>query len=77
MLKSLYTIYDKVAGEMGPIMIFNNDDQARRVYPTAFENSKNKKSDFMLVRIGSVDINTMAVGSEELPEDITPQEVVG
>jgi len=76
MTRNLYTIFDRIAGEMGPIMIFNNDEQARRVYPGAFENSKNKKSDFMLVRIGNVDVNTMSVSGEEIPEDITPEEVV-
>ena len=75
-IKSIYTIFDKVAKEMGPMMIFNNDEQARRVWPTAFENSKNRKEDFMLVRLGTVDINTMVIVPESiLPEDITPTEV--
>lgn len=77
MVKNIYTIFDKVAQEMGPMMILNNDDQARRVWPTAFENSKNRKEDFILVRLGTVDVNTMVIVPEsDLPEDITPVEVV-
>ena len=77
MVKSIYTIFDKVAREMGPMMIYNNDDQARRVWPQAFENSKNRKEDFMLVRLGTVDVNTMVIIPEvDLPEDITPTEVI-
>ena len=78
MVKSMYTIFDKVAKEMGPIMVFNNDNQAMRVWPTAFENSKNRKEDFILVRLGNIDVNTMIITQElESPEDITPVEVVG
>ena len=40
--------------------------------------SKNRKEDFILVRLGNIDVNTMIITQElESPEDITPVEVVG
>lgn len=71
--KGLYTIYDKIACEMGPVMVYNNDDQARRVYPQAFKGEKKKMSDFMLCRIGWIDTETMLITLDATGvEDVTP-----
>jgi len=75
MERKIYTIYDRIAGEMGPIMIYNNDDQAIRAYPQAFENARVKRQDFQLVRLGTINVNTMVIVPEYLPEDITPEVV--
>jgi len=71
--KKMYTIYDKVAMEAGPIMVFNNDEQAMRAYPLAFKNQDNASyTDFMLCHIGEIDMELMTVSRVEVPRDITP-----
>ena len=69
--KNLYTIFDKVACECGPVMIFNNDEQAARAYPLAFKGKEASSKDFMMCRIGSINPETMVITSD-LVEDITP-----
>lgn len=72
--KFVYTIYDKIAQETGPLMIFNNDDHAIRVYPQAFKNQENPRySDFMLCCLGTIDIRTMRIFPLDVPKDITPE----
>lgn len=71
--KKMYTIYDKVAMEAGPIMVFNNDEQAIRAYPLAFKNQEHAKYyDFMLCHIGEIDLELMTVSRVDIPKDITP-----
>ena len=72
MLKRLYTIYDKVAMEAGPIMQFNTDEAAQRAYPKAFNGDSAPMSDFMICYIGDFDTELMNVNGIDLAQDITP-----
>ena len=74
-IKNVYTIFDKIGNEMGNLMIYNNDEQAKRAWFKAFENAQNRKEDFIFVRLGTIDINTMVMVPEDIPVDITPEEV--
>lgn len=73
MTKFVYTIYDKIAGESGPLFVSNNDEQAMRSYPLAFRSTPDARySDFMLCCIGTIDIYTMKIDPFDIPKDITP-----
>lgn len=58
----LYTIYDRVAEEMGPIMMAPNDGVAMRGYRAALQQVCPSDSDaYWLYYIGDVDIETMVI----------------
>lgn len=72
--KYVYTIFDRVANETGPLIMYNNDEQAMRSYPQAFKGMEHVRvSDFMLCCIGIVDTNTMRIEGYDIPKDITPK----
>ena len=61
MQKNMYTIYDKIAKETGPIVTYNNDHAALRALPGAFKGHEESINEFDLYCVGSIDINTMEV----------------
>ena len=70
--KNMYTIFDKVGLEMGTVILSKNDESAQRLYPKAFEGVKVNKNEFSLIRIGTIDVETMRIIPEEIPVDVTP-----
>jgi len=58
----LYTIYDRVAEEMGPVMMAPNDGVAMRGYRAALQQVCPSDSDaYWLYYIGDVDTATMVI----------------
>ena len=82
-MKGIYTIYDTIADEIGPLMIFNTDEQAQRSFPSAFKNNPDINIwDFKLLYLGTIETN-LAMFSDiplieaEIPIDKTPYLVIG
>nr|QJB19873.1 MAG: nonstructural protein [Microvirus sp.] len=83
-MKGIYTIYDTVADEIGPIMIYNTDQQAQRAFPSAFKNNPDiSMKDFKLLHLGYIETNIKTLFDEQtsitaiIPEDKTPYLVAG
>ena len=70
--KNMYTIFDRVALEAGPLILSNNDESAQRMYPKAFEGVKVNKNESALIRLGTMDVETMRIVPEDIPVDVTP-----
>lgn len=75
----IFAIYDEVADELGPLMLYHTTEQAQRAFPTAFENSKVNIKDFKLLHLGHIVTNLkgMFLDDEpaivgEIPLDVTP-----
>ena len=51
----LYVIYDRVAGETNPPMLFKNDGVALRVFQSMIEKEQVKPEDYELYCIGDYD----------------------
>ncbi len=77
-MKGIYTIYDRVADEIGPLMIYNTDEQAQRVFPQAFKDQPGvKMKEFSLLKIGTIKTNLVdaidnVLIDAKVMEDITP-----
>lgn len=71
MKQSIYTVRDKLAGKIGPLCIFENDDVAKR----AFRQMVNSGQDPMLQRCSS-DFEMVRLGDIESTGQITPTMVL-
>jgi len=62
MKRGLYTIYDKVMEEAGPLFYANNHAHAMRNFMAMIQDTKiDKVMDYNLVYIASVDTQTMII----------------
>lgn len=62
---NLYTIFDKVAKDAGPVFAAKNDGVARRNFDNLIkENKINKISEYQLYRVGFYDSENMLVTGE-------------
>ena len=64
----IYTIYDRVAQEAGPIFEAKNDAVALRSAEQLLERSE--RSDFAVYRLGQFDRETMQLSVESVPRQI-------
>lgn len=71
MFTKLYTVYDKLAEESGPIFCAPNTAVAQRQYRNLTKDMENPK-DFTLHYLGTFDSVAMLI-SAHAPEDITNQ----
>lgn len=68
---NLYTIFDKVAEESGPIYEAINDGVARRNYVNTMRNTPSHlRGDYALFRLGSYDSKNMSVEALKMPLEI-------
>lgn len=70
-IQSIYTVRDKLAGKIGPLCIFENDNVAER----AFRHMVNSGQDPMLQRCSS-DFEMVCLGDIDSVGEITPKMVV-
>lgn len=64
-MKNLYTMFDVVAKESGPIWMGNNDEVAVRNVQALIEREQIKKpEDFHLYRIGTINCESMEITPE-------------
>lgn len=73
-MDGLYTIYDKVAEECGPLFQSKSDAVASRAYRTSLANVHDT-DDYKLLRVGYIDKETGIITSL-VPEEIDPFSVV-
>lgn len=71
MKQSIYTVRDKLAGKIGPLCVFENDDVAER----AFRQMVNSGQDPMLQRC-SADFEMVRLGDIDSTGEITPTMVL-
>lgn len=69
MINGIYSIYDKVAQEFGPVFEAKNDDVAERNHINAISNVV-YKDDFELYCVGSIDHETGLIRAKDSPEKI-------
>lgn len=60
MKQSIYTVRDKLAGKIGPLCIFENDDVAERAFRQMVNSGQDPmlqrcSSDFEMIRLGDID----------------------
>lgn len=73
-MDSIYTIYDKVAEECGPLFQAKSDAVACRAYRTSLANVQDT-DDYKLLRVGYIDKETGIITSQ-IPEEIDPFSVI-
>lgn len=68
---NLYTIYDKVAEEAGPIFEAKNDGVATRAYQDLFSSRPVAHPDeFKLMLLGAIDKTTGKILTLDIPKEI-------
>lgn len=65
----LFTFYDRVAMQCGPINHARNEAEAVRTFIKAFRD-KEERNDFSLLKVGYYDHDKGTVEALEVPEDI-------
>lgn len=61
MKQNIYVIFDSVAGEAGPLFTAKNDGVARRQYEIARDKNQFYEIDFMLMRVGVFDTESLVI----------------
>lgn len=56
---NVYSIYDKVAKEGGPLFHAQNDDVARRMLRSMVKNSPELAQDYVLYQVGEYEVGTL------------------
>lgn len=80
---NLYVVYDKVAGEAGPVYTAKNDAVARRMYAGLVEREGINRDEYLLIHIGQYDnIGTLdqlpyvVSATYIVPEEVTNEQAV-
>lgn len=71
MFMNLYVVYDKVAGESGPVFEAKNHGTAARNYRREMEKLPTSAAEYMLLHVGSIDHDTSLIKPLDQPEDVT------
>jgi hypothetical protein len=67
MKTELYTFYDRVAQQCGPVFHARNEADAIRTFMKSFE-EKPERNDFELLHIGAYDHDSGKIIAEDIPE---------
>ena len=68
---NLYVVYDKIAGECGPVFEAKNDGVAWRQYRYLInENPTIVQDDFSLVKVGTIDMESMIIEPGQILLDL-------
>lgn len=70
MLIQLYTIYDRIAEDAGPIFCAKNDGVANRQYQHLLNEYQTDPLHFKLHRLGSFNTSTMIITSLDTPVEV-------
>lgn len=71
MINGIYTIFDKVAMESGPLFEAKNDGVAQRQYSQFMETiQKQDKTEFKMLKLGSINHETNQIEKLSIPEEI-------
>lgn len=70
MIDHVYTIYDRVAEDAGPLFTARNEGVALRALGDVFKNSYGKPEEYKLLCIGTYDHTTAKLESIDPPIDI-------
>ena len=72
---NLYVVYDKIAGECGPVFEAKNDGVAMRQYRHLInENPTFIQDDFSLMQVGTIDRESMIIEPGQLLLDLENKE---
>lgn len=73
---NLYVVYDKIAGECGPVFEAKNDGVAMRQYRNLInENPTVVQDDFSLMQVGTIDKESMIIEPLQLLLDLEVKEL--
>jgi hypothetical protein len=73
---NLYVVYDKIAGECGPVFEAKNDGVAMRQYRHLInENPTVVQDDFSLMQVGTIDKESMIIEPLQLLLDLENKEL--
>jgi len=73
---NLYVVYDKIAGECGPVFEAKNDGVAMRQYRHLInENPTVDQDDFSLMKVGKIDKESMIIEPGQLLLDFEVKEL--
>lgn len=73
---NLYVVYDKIAGECGPVFEAKNDGVAMRQYRHLInENPTVVQDDFSLMQVGTIDKESMIIEPLQLLLDLEVKEL--
>lgn len=65
----MYTFYDRVACQCGPVNHARNEADAIRAFTNAFKDREDR-ADFSLLKLGGFDHDSGKIESLDVPEDI-------
>lgn len=74
MISNIYTVYDKVGCQSGPVFESRNDGVAVRQFRSMDFNGFN--DDFKLLRLGSIDHDNNVITVEPVPVDVIGDTIV-
>lgn len=66
---AVYTIFDRLAGESGPLFEAKNDAVARRNFDRLLEKA-GRADEYQLLRLGTVDHDTSKLEVYEIPVEV-------
>lgn len=67
---NIYTVYDKVAEESGPLFEQVNDGCAMRAYRKLFSNGEASELEYKLLFLGTIDKKTARIKLIDIPQEI-------
>lgn len=67
---NLYTVYDRIAEESGPVFEAKNDGVAMRMFLTIKSKTDNLQDDYKLLRLGSIDHQTSMITVSQVPIEV-------
>lgn len=76
MKMGVYTIYDRLAEQSGPLFEAPNSAVANRQYKNLVMSSKVSPDEYRVLHIGDIDHDTSIITAYAVPEDVTIEVVL-